>query len=151
MYIQKQSKAVKCFNWYKLGFSKLDWSVAITKKIIHKISSLHIPFYNWGNFFPTGYNVKVWSVMGKGWCNSECGRGGMCQRQHQKKPLEYQWPTVTCAHWYRQTQLNVAGLVLIGSARFRRSHFKSRSLVNSYRAGAHCDLVTHDVSTLFSV
>ena len=55
------------------------------------------------------------------------------------------------SHWSRQTQLNVAGLALIGSARFRRSHFKSRSLVNSYRAGAHCDLVTHDVSALFSV
>ena len=46
--------------------------------------------------------------------------------------------------------MNVAGLVLIGSARLRRRHFKSRSLVNSYRAGAHCDLVTHDVSALFS-
>ncbi len=44
----------------------------------------------------------------------------------------------------------MAGLVLIGSARLRRRHFKSRSLVNSYRAGAHCDLVTHDVSALFS-
>jgi hypothetical protein len=51
----------------------------------------------------------------------------------------------------RQTQLNVAALVLIGSARLSRSHFKSRSLLNSFRAGAHCDLVTHDVSTLFSV
>ncbi len=38
----------------------------------------------------------------------------------------------------------VAGLVLIGSARLK-------GLVNSYRAGAHCDLVTHDVSALFSV
>jgi len=46
--------------------------------------------------------------------------------------------------------LNVAGLVLIGSARLKRRHFKSRSLVNSYRAGAHCDMVTHDVSALFS-
>ncbi len=55
------------------------------------------------------------------------------------------------SHWLRQTQLNVAALVLIGSARLSRSHFKSRSLLNSFRAGAHCDLVTHDVSTLFSV
>ncbi len=47
--------------------------------------------------------------------------------------------------------MNVAVLVLIGSARLRRRHFKSRSLVNSYRAGAHCDLVTHDGSALFSV
>jgi hypothetical protein len=53
--------------------------------------------------------------------------------------------------WSRQTQLNVAVLVLIGSARVRRRHFKNRSLLNSYRAGAHCDLVTHDVSALFSV
>jgi hypothetical protein len=50
----------------------------------------------------------------------------------------------------RQTQLNVAGLVLIGSASLRRRQFKSRKLLNSYRAGAHCDLVTHDVSALFS-
>jgi hypothetical protein len=50
----------------------------------------------------------------------------------------------------RQTQLNVAALVLIESARLSRSYFKSRSLLNSFRAGAHCDLVTHDVSTLFS-
>ncbi len=50
----------------------------------------------------------------------------------------------------RQTQLNVAGLVLIGSASLRRRHFKSRSLVNSNRAGAHCDLVTRAVSALFS-
>ncbi len=41
-------------------------------------------------------------------------------------------------------------MALIGSARLRRRHFKSRSLVNSYRAGAHCDLVTHDGSALFS-
>jgi hypothetical protein len=66
MYIQKQSKAVKCFMGYKIGFSKLDWSVVFTKKIIHKIFSVYIPLYKWGNFFPTGYNVKVWSVMGKG-------------------------------------------------------------------------------------
>ncbi len=44
----------------------------------------------------------------------------------------------------------MAGLVLIGCARLRRSHFKSRGFINSYRAGAHCDLVTHDVSALFS-
>jgi hypothetical protein len=49
----------------------------------------------------------------------------------------------------RQTQLNVAGLVLIGSASLRRRQFKSRKLLNSYRAGAHCDLVIHDVSALF--
>jgi hypothetical protein len=46
--------------------------------------------------------------------------------------------------------LNVAGLVLIGSARLSRIHFKIKSLLNSYRAGAHCDLETHDVSALFS-
>ncbi len=51
----------------------------------------------------------------------------------------------------RQTQLKVAGLVLIGSASLRRRHFESRELLNSYRAGAHCDLVTHDVSALCSV
>jgi hypothetical protein len=50
----------------------------------------------------------------------------------------------------RQTQLNVAGLVLIGSASLRRRQFKSRKLLNSYCAGAHCDLVIHDVSALFS-
>ncbi len=50
----------------------------------------------------------------------------------------------------RQTQLNVAALVLIGSASLRRRQFKFRKLLNSYRAGAHCDLVTHDVSALFS-
>jgi hypothetical protein len=44
----------------------------------------------------------------------------------------------------------VAGLVLIGSARLSRIHFKIKSLLNRYRAGAHCDLVTHDVSALFS-
>jgi hypothetical protein len=47
--------------------------------------------------------------------------------------------------------MNVAVLVLIGSARLRRRHFKSRKLLNNYRAGAHYDLVTHDVSALFSV
>ena len=42
-------------------------------------------------------------------------------------------------------------MVLIGSASIRRRHFESRKLLNSYPAGAHCDLVTHDVSALFSV
>ena len=42
-------------------------------------------------------------------------------------------------------------MVLIGSTSLRRRHFESRKLLNCYRAGAHCDLVTHDVSALFSV
>jgi hypothetical protein len=49
----------------------------------------------------------------------------------------------------RQTQLKVIGLVLIGCASFNRSHFLIKSLLNSYRIGAHCNLVTLDVSALF--
>ncbi len=45
-----------------------------------------------------------------------------------------------------QTQLNVAGLALIGSARLSRSHFQIKNLLNSYRAGVHCYLITLDVS-----
>jgi hypothetical protein len=53
--------------------------------------------YNWRNFLPTSYNVKVWSVMRKD--DAIEGLGGvMCavsaislyQRQHQKKPIEHQ-------------------------------------------------------------
>jgi hypothetical protein len=32
-----------------------------------------------------------------------------------------------------------------------RSHFQIRNLLNSYRAGAHCNLITLDVSALYSV
>ncbi len=54
-------------------------------------------YYNWGNILPTGYNVKVWNVMRKDDVIEGLG-GGMCavsafylyQRQHQKKPIEYQ-------------------------------------------------------------
>ncbi len=41
-------------------------------------------------------------------------------------------------------------LVLIGCASFNRSHFLIKSSLNSYRAGAHFNLVTRDVSALFS-
>jgi hypothetical protein len=50
----------------------------------------------------------------------------------------------------RQTQLNVVGLVLIGSARLSRSHFQIKNELNSYCAGAHCNLITLVVSTLYS-
>jgi hypothetical protein len=50
-----------------------------------------------------------------------------------------------------QTQLNVLGLVLIGCARLSRSHIQIKNLLNSYRAGAHSNLVTLDISALFSV
>jgi hypothetical protein len=40
--------------------------------------------------------------------------------------------------------MKVVGLVLIGSARLSRSQ-------NSYRAGAHCNLITLEVSALYSV
>jgi hypothetical protein len=46
--------------------------------------------------------------------------------------------------------LNYVGLVLIGSARLSRSFFQIKSLLISYRAGAHCNLITHDVSPLYS-
>jgi hypothetical protein len=45
------------------------------------------------------------------------------ERQHQKKPNIYQWATVPCSYWFRLTQLNAVGLVLIGFARLSRSHF----------------------------
>ncbi len=41
-------------------------------------------------------------------------------------------------------------LVLIGYARLSRSYFQIKNLLNSYRAGAHCNLITLDVSALFS-
>ncbi len=42
-------------------------------------------------------------------------------------------------------------VVLIGYARLSRSYFQIKNLLNSYRAGAHCNLITLDVSALFSV
>jgi hypothetical protein len=45
------------------------------------------------------------------------------ERQHQKKPNIYQWATVPCSYWFRQTQLNAVGLVVIGCARLSQSHF----------------------------
>ena len=42
-------------------------------------------------------------------------------------------------------------LVLIGCARLSRSHYQIKNLLNSYRAGAHCNLITFDFSALFSV
>ncbi len=56
-----------------------------------------------------------------------------------------------CAYWLRQTQLNLVGLILIGCARLSRSYIQIKNFLNSYRAGAHSNLVTLDVSTLFSV
>ncbi len=47
--------------------------------------------------------------------------------------------------------MNVVGLVLIGSARLSRSHTQIKNLLNSYRAGAHCNLITLEVSALYSV
>jgi hypothetical protein len=49
-----------------------------------------------------------------------------------------------------KTQLNVVGLVLIGSARLSRSHTQIKNLLKSYRAGAHCNLITLEVSALYS-
>ncbi len=45
----------------------------------------------------------------------------------------------------------MADLVLIGSARLSRSHFQIKNVLNSYRAGAHCNLITLDLSALYSV
>jgi hypothetical protein len=42
------------------------------------------------------------------------------------------------------------GLILIGCARLSRSYIQIKNFLNSYRAGAHSNLVTLDVSTLFS-
>ncbi len=75
----------------------------------------------------------------------------LIERQHQKKPNLYQWATVPCAYWLRQTQLNLVGLILIGIARLSRSYIQIKNFLNSYRAGAHSNLVTLDVSALFSV
>jgi hypothetical protein len=61
--------------------------------------------------------------------------------------------SVTNCHFFQldaPNSVECGGLGFIGSARLNRSHFKSRNLLNSFRAGAHCDLVTLDVSTLFS-
>jgi hypothetical protein len=44
----------------------------------------------------------------------------------------------------------VVGLVLIGSTRLSRSHFQIKNLLNSYHAGAHCNLITLDISALYS-
>ncbi len=44
----------------------------------------------------------------------------------------------------------MVGLVLISSARLSRSHFQIKNLLNSYRAGAHCNLITLDISALYS-
>jgi hypothetical protein len=62
-----------------------------------------------------------------------------------------QWATGPCSYWLRQTQLNEVGLVLIGFARLSRIHFQVKNLLNSYRAGAHSNLVTLGLSALFSV
>ncbi len=58
--------------------------------------------------------------------------------------------TVPCAYWLRQPQLNLKGLIIIGCARLRRSYIQIKNFLNSYRAGAHSNSVTHDVSALFS-
>ncbi len=69
-----------------------------TRKMINQIKFyISTLLYNWGNLLPTSYNVKVWSVMRKDDAIEGLG-GGMCavsafclyQRQHQKKPIEYQ-------------------------------------------------------------
>jgi hypothetical protein len=43
------------------------------------------------------------------------------------------------------------GLIIIGCARLRRSYIQIKNFLNSYRAGAHSNSVTLDVSALFSV
>ncbi len=47
------------------------------------------------------------------------------------------------------TQLNLVGLILIGIA--SGIYIQIKNFLNSYRAGAHSNLVTLDVSALFSV
>jgi hypothetical protein len=42
------------------------------------------------------------------------------------------------------------GLILIGIARLSRSYIQIKNFLNSYREGAHSNLVTLDVSALFS-
>jgi hypothetical protein len=42
------------------------------------------------------------------------------------------------------------GLIIIGCARLRRSYIQIKNFLNSYRAGAHSNSVTLDVSALFS-
>jgi hypothetical protein len=42
------------------------------------------------------------------------------------------------------------GLLLIGCARLSRSYIQIKNFLNSYRAGAHTNLVTLDISALFS-
>jgi hypothetical protein len=42
-------------------------------------------------------------------------------------------------------------LILTGCARLSRSYIQIKNFLNSYRAGAHSNLVTLDVSALFSV
>ncbi len=43
------------------------------------------------------------------------------------------------------------GLIITGCARLRRNYIQIKNFLNSYRAGAHSNSVTLDVSALFSV
>ncbi len=42
------------------------------------------------------------------------------------------------------------GLIIIGCARLSRSYIQIKNFLNSYRAGAHSNSVTLEVSALFS-
>ena len=66
------------------------------------------------------------------------------EEHHQKKPIVKHFVNVPCSYWLHQTQLNTVVLVLIGCTRLSRSHFQTKTLLNS--AGAHCNLVPPDVS-----